>query len=302
MRLEIRYESRFAYEDPVWDSHNLLRACPTTDAHQTLVGYEMQSAPRSHAISYADYWGSRVDAFGVREPHNELSVVAESVVETRDRPNPLGTGTLMRAYAEDDVVLGNYEVLQPSPHTAWNDATRDMAHDAVMRCTSAVEAVLALQGIVRSTLSYAPGATFVGMDVNAVVDQGKGVCQDFAHVMVAMARSVGIPARYVSGYLYSEDQSVGTPPEEAEIEIQTHAWVEVLIPGWGWWSLDPTNPTVVGQGHVKIGHGRDYDDVMPLKGVFLGPADGNVGVSVRISRDRLSQVELSQIEQAQIDQ
>lgn len=297
MRLEIRYESRFVYDEPVWDSHNLLRACPASDLHQTLVSYGMRSSPRSHAIAYTDYWGNRVDAFGVREPHTELAVIAESVVETTDRPNPLGTGALLQSYRDDTVVLGNYEVLQPSPHTAWNDATHELAADTVMRCTSAVEAVLALQGVVRSRLSYAPGATFVGMDVNTVVEQGKGVCQDFAHVMISLARSVGIPARYVSGYLYSEDQSVGTPPEQAEIEIQTHAWVEVLIPEWGWWPLDPTNPTVVGQGHVKIGHGRDYDDVMPLKGVFAGPADGNVGVSVRISRDRLSQFEQSQIDQ-----
>jgi transglutaminase-like putative cysteine protease len=107
-------------------------------------------------------------------------------------------------------------------------------------------------------------------------------------------RSAGIPARYVSGYLYARDQSVGTAPAEPEIEIQTHAWVEALIPGWGWWSLDPTNPEPVGERHIKIGHGRDYDDVLPLRGVFHGAEEHHLGVRVQISRERLSQMQVQQ--------
>jgi transglutaminase-like putative cysteine protease len=102
-----------------------------------------------------------------------------------------------------------------------------------------------------------------------------------------MYRSLGIPARYVSGYLYAADQSVGSPPEEAEIEIQTHAWVEALIPEWGWWALDPTNTEPVGERHVKIGHGRDYDDVQPLRGVYHGTPEHGLGVTVQITRELL---------------
>jgi transglutaminase-like putative cysteine protease len=126
------------------------------------------------------------------------------------------------------------------------------------------------------------------MEVADVLAQGKGVCQDFSHLGIAMYRSVGIPARYVSGYLYAADQTVATAPEEPELTVQTHAWVEVLVPGHGWWALDPTNASPVGELHVKIGHGRDYEDVMPLRGVYHGGAEHDLGVQVRISRERLS--------------
>jgi transglutaminase-like putative cysteine protease len=105
-----------------------------------------------------------------------------------------------------------------------------------------------------------------------------------------MYRSVGIPARYVSGYLYAADQTRAVAPDEAELSVQTHAWIEVFVPDHGWWALDPTNNQTVGELHVKIGHGRDYEDVMPLRGVYHGGAGHDLGVQVQISRERLSQL------------
>jgi transglutaminase-like putative cysteine protease len=132
-----------------------------------------------------------------------------------------------------------------------------------------------------------PGTTKVGVDVNEVLANGEGVCQDFSHVALAMYRAAGFPARYVSGYLYAADQSVGAAPAAAEIEVQTHAWVEVAVPGFGWWALDPTNDHDVGERHVKIGHGRDYDDAPPLRGVYHGEEDHQLGVRVQISREEM---------------
>ena len=117
---------------------------------------------------------------------------------------------------------------------------------------------------------------------------GDGVCQDFVHLGLAMFRVLGVPARYVSGYFYAVDGTDGDMPRRPEITVQTHAWLEVAIPGWGWWALDPTNHLVVGERHVKIGHGRDYDDVLPLRGVYYGTSEQHLFVEVGMSRGELS--------------
>jgi transglutaminase-like putative cysteine protease len=298
MLLEVRYASEFEYAGAVRESHNMLRACPVTDDHQRLMSYAVTVEPSTRMLSHTDYWGTRVDEFGIRPPHERLLVVAESVVDTSVRPVPDEIEVPLAAYETDEVVLGHHELLQRSPHTAWDDALAEVARSSVEESSvagsagsgegSAVAAIQAIHDRVVDIVDYVPGATFVGMDVNQVMIQGQGVCQDFAHLAVAMCRSVGIPARYVSGYLYTSDQTTGEAPVEAEVEIQTHAWIEALVPGWGWWALDPTNRSNVGEQHIKIGHGRDYDDVLPLRGTYHGPADHLLGVQVRISRESLS--------------
>ena len=286
-QLQIRYVSSFDYPTTVRESHNVLRACPTTDPWQRLVSYALRADPGGRVLSYVDHWGTRVDAFGVRRPHQRLTVAADSVVVTEPRPTPeSGPGTA--AFEDDDYRAWHWAYLQPSRHAAWSDRVTALARDAIDGAGDAVAAIAAVHDAVRGTLEYAPGATYVGMDINDVLGQGKGVCQDFAHLAVAMYRAVGIPARYVSGYFYAAEQWDGAAPDEAEIEVQTHAWVEAAVPGWGWWALDPTNPREVGSRHVKIGHGRDYDDVLPLRGVYHGHPDHTLDVSVRISRDQMA--------------
>jgi transglutaminase-like putative cysteine protease len=180
--------------------------------------------------------------------------------------------------------------LRPSPHAVWDDGIEEQARGAVSGVSDVVDASVAISDAVSHSLDYVPGATYVGMDVTDVLSQGKGVCQDFAHLGIAMSRSVGIPARYVSGYLYAADQTTAVAPDEPELSVQTHAWIEVFVPGHGWWALDPTNHQTVGELHVKIGHGRDYEDVMPLRGVYHGGAEHDLGVQVQISREHLSQM------------
>ena len=123
--------------------------------------------------------------------------------------------------------------------------------------------MLALHRFVHTSLRYTPGATYIGVDVNEVLAKAQGVCQDYAHLAVALCRSVGIPARYVSGYFFAASEATGAEVEGDEVTVQTHAWFEAAIPGWGWLALDPTNAQQVGQRHITIGHGRDYDDVPP---------------------------------------
>jgi transglutaminase-like putative cysteine protease len=286
MRLEIRYLNEFDYSEPAWESHNLLRACPMSNEHQHLVSYQLDVTPLSQVYSYTDYWGTRVDEFGVLEPHQTLRICAESVVENQAPSMPLDNPaleTLIPARSE----LSSY--LRPSPHATWDEVINDTARDAIQGSDGIFDAVVAISDAVTTSLEYEPGATYVGVEVSDVLSQGKGVCQDFAHLGIAMCRSVGIPARYVSGDLYAADQTMAVTPDEAELDVQTHAWIETFVPGHGWWALDPTNPQPIGELHVKIGHGRDYQDVMPLRGVYHGGAEHELGVHVRITRERLSQ-------------
>jgi transglutaminase-like putative cysteine protease len=287
MRLEIRYANEFLYAEPVTESHNLLRACPADSGEQRLFEYRVEVSPNTRIETYTDYWGTRVDEFGITAPHSMLRVFAESVVETGAPPQPVSDSPLSR-YREVAVELSEY--LRPSPHASWHPAIADLAAASVAGKETSLEVVGAIVDTVSATMSYAPGATYVGVDIGQVLAQGKGVCQDFAHLAISMYRSRGIPARYVSGYLYATDQTEAVQPTDPEVEIQTHAWVEVYVPDHGWWALDPTNHQPAGELHVKIGHGRDYQDVMPLRGVYHGDADHQLGVRVQITRERLAQM------------
>ncbi|MBT8217776.1 MAG: transglutaminase family protein [Acidimicrobiia bacterium] len=287
MNLQIRYTTTFNYPKTVRDSHNVLKACPTSNAAQTLESYDLAIDPPARVFSYVDYWGTRVDSFGIFEPHEQLTIVATSHVVTHPAPS-IDLSIDVARYAEPDYRVEYRAYLDPTRHTEWTPPLAELARDTVHGVEDANGAATRLMEAVRDRLSYAPGSTYVGMELAQVLENGQGVCQDYAHAHIALARSVGIPARYVSGYLYAADQSLGSTPDEAEIDVETHAWVEIHIPGWGWQPFDPTNGTPVAESHVKIGHGRDYDDVAPLRGVYHGPEDHELGVSVRISREELA--------------
>jgi transglutaminase-like putative cysteine protease len=287
MRLDIRYRTTFIYDDIVSESQNELRACPISDEHQELVRYRVTVAPATKVASYIDYWGTRVDTFGHRSPHVGLEVLAEATVDTKPRPQPtgfsrpegLGTPTFLDQHSE---------FLERTPHCDWGSAVANLAAEQVrLAGPDVVSRVLALHRLVGTSVEYRKGITEVGEPVDMVLAHGFGVCQDFAHLAVSFCRSQGIPARYVSGYLFTRDE---TALDETELEddepvrVQTHAWFEAAIPGWGWFGLDPTNQQAVGQRHVKIGHGRDYDDVKPLRGVFSGAAGAMVTPDVEIRR------------------
>ncbi|MFA9445518.1 transglutaminase N-terminal domain-containing protein [Egicoccus sp. AB-alg6-2] len=303
MRLDIRYVTRFDYEASVVESQNELRACPASDARQQLVHYDVTTTPSSRVSSYVDYWGTRIDTFGIRGPHRLLEVVAEATVETLAVAPP--DGSLPRA-ALDDVGFRDrhQELLQRSPHVYWGATVTAAAQRHAAQAGDEVLDVVMSVHQAAADLSYSPGATYVGVPVETVLATGGGVCQDFAHLAIAMYRSLGIPARYVSGYFFTRDDATGADVDvdeaprgghedeaEAEVEVETHAWVEVAVPvevaggvGEVWLALDPTNRQPVGERHVTIGRGRDYDDVAPFRGVFSGPPAHELNVSVRMRR------------------
>lgn len=288
MRLDIRYVTSFDYGSPVVESQNELRACPASDGSQQVVHYRVTTTPAARVASYVDYWGTRVDTFGVAGAHDRLEVVAAATVETAPRSRP-PADVARDALTDPSWRDLHLEFLQRSPHVAWGAGVVEHARAAAESAgggdvRSLVEAVDAAVGALR----YRAGRTTVGVEVEEVLAAGEGVCQDFAHLAIAMLRVLGVPARYVSGYFFTADDSTGADVADAEVEVETHAWVEAAVPGFGWWAIDPTNRSEVGERHVTIGRGRDYDDVAPLRGVFSGTPDHELDVKVRMRRLELA--------------
>lgn len=303
MEVSLRYVTRFLYTGPVWESHNALRARPRPGPRQNLLSYQVETNPPALLYSYDDRWGTHVDTFGIREPHTELVVIAEAEVETQEPPEP--SSASVDALTSDEYREEMWTFLQPTRHTRWRESVAAAARTAIEGAGDVVEAVDAIDDAVHGSLEYRPGATEVGVDVESVLQAGVGVCQDFAHLTVAMLRAVGIGARYVSGYFYASDPTRSDLEERGEIVVATHAWVEAAIPGWGWWAIDPTNQSPVSERHVEIGHGRDYDDVTPLRGVYYGDTEHHLAAEVTMSTSALHHRALPTVDadlQAAIDQ
>ena len=296
-RYDVRYRTTITYDDVVWASQNELRSCPASDEHQQLVAYRVTTHPAARVLSYTDYFGTRVDTFGIREPHVALELTAEASVETLPRPL---VSVSPRFRELDDLAFRDehVEYLAPSDHTDWGDDIAAAAERiAAITGDDVVGVVLALHRFVHTSLRYVPGATYIGVDVNDVLAKAQGVCQDYAHLAVALCRSVRIPARYVSGYFFAASEQSGADVDGDEVTVQTHAWFEAAIPGWGWLALDPTNALQVGQRHIAIGSGRDYDDVPPVRGVYTGGGRPETEASVEIRRQPAVVQQLQQQQQ-----
>jgi transglutaminase-like putative cysteine protease len=296
MDISLRYVTHFVYTSPVWESHNSLRACPVDGDGQRLVDYQLIIEPSVPVFSYTDSWGTQVDIFDVPQQHSELVVTAMARVETLAPALPISgplAGTADMSYIEDGWLF-----LQPTRHTRWGEEIATAAKDALGASTDVIEIANSIQGVVHDRVVYRTGATDIGIDLDRIWQEKVGVCQDFAHLTIAMLRSVGIASRYVSGYFYASDPTNVGSADTDEIVVATHAWVELAVPGWGWWAIDPTNASPVGERHVKIGHGRDYDDVTPLRGVYYGESEHHLAAEVTMStgqivRSSVPEVELS---------
>ena len=271
-RLEIEHHTEFKYEPAARASYNEVRMVPLTTIRQTTMTARVETTPSARQFRYWDYWGTQVVAFDVPAQHRELEVRALSVVDTGPGPEP-GRADWTELAAESDAMS---EFLAPTPYTAWTDELVEVA--AGLRRTSPAETVQAVAEWVNSTLEYQQGVTGVHTSASEALDAGKGVCQDFAHVAVSLLRRLGVPSRYVSGYLYPKPD-----PEVGEVMIgESHAWIEAWTGDW--WEADPTNLSAVGLRHVTVARGRDYADVTPVKGIYAGGGDDTMTTRVRITR------------------
>ncbi|MCP5028222.1 MAG: transglutaminase family protein, partial [Actinomycetia bacterium] len=282
MRLDIRYRMFFAYDAPVREEHNEVRVRPRDDSRQRLLAYRLTPVPAVRVLSFIDYWGSTVEHVGLVPDHDHFEIIAEAAVETR-MVDPIGT-TPLALVTDNQFRHDNVEFLGVSNHVVWDESVATLARDAIAGTDDVVGAVDAIMAEVRRLIAYEKGSTTIGIRLDELLEGGAGVCQDFTHLTIGMLRAVGIPARYISGYLFAADETEIDPDHSEPVTVQTHAWVEAAVPGQGWLAVDPTNDRRVGERHVVIGHGRDYDDVAPVRGIYLGEASPTVDATVEIRR------------------
>jgi transglutaminase-like putative cysteine protease len=275
-RLEVHHRTTYRYAGQVVSSYNEARLTPVTNARQSVLSSTLEVTPRVTPFRYVDAFGTTVHAFDLHQPHDHLNVVGHSVTETTPPMpiyNRLGWKELQTARVADRF----YDYLALTKLVDATDAMREAADDA-KGFDDPTEAAAAIFGFVRSHLTYVTGSTEVSTKASHAFEAGAGVCQDFVHVSLALLRRMGIPARYVSGYVHNRpDAMVGET-----VRGESHAWVEVWTGDW--WGFDPTGDVAVGERHVVIATGRDYKDVSPLKGVYAGAALQKLEVSVDLVR------------------
>lgn len=277
MQLTVRHVTEFHYRDPAWDSFNELRLRPADDYRQSTLAFELEVQPAAPLRSRRDYYDNVVHEIYLAESHTRLRVEANSQVVTYAVPEPLPVSA--------DTLPGLrqrfFEYLAPSGRVPLD---RDwFALFGALRLEPRADLLGFLDGLtgyLQERFEYRPGGTDVDTPLAEFVAGGAGVCQDYSHAMLAICRSAGVPSRYVSGYVHSDPHG----NEHLLGAEGSHAWVESFLPGSGWVGFDPTNGCRVGEAHVKIGVGRDYDDVPPLRGLRRGGGGSTMGVTVEVRR------------------
>ncbi len=276
----IRHLTRYRYSQPVSESIMEARMHPRSDAHQHCLTFSLSVSPRCRVFPYRDHLGNHVHHFDIPGEHSQLVIVAESVVEQQNMPEPPGALSPDAWDALDELVReGDYwEMLLPSTFAVETPALVQLAEalDARRR-DDPLTVVRELNHRLFEYFEYVPRHTRVDSPIDEAILSRKGVCQDFAHTMIALLRHIRIPARYVSGYLYRgrEDHDRSTPDA-------THAWVEALLPELGWVGFDPTNDLPASRRHIRTSLGRDYADVPPTHGMFRGETESELFVAVHV--------------------
>src|SRR5579863_2975943 len=276
----IRHLTRFRYSHPISESIMETRMHPRSDSNQHCLAFTLSVSPRCRVFTYRDHLGNNVQHFDIPGDHNQLVIVAESVVEQQVQPE-VPHFLSPDAWRALDELVGSgdfWEMLLPSRFAEETPALALMARQMdVVRRDDPLMLVRELNQRLFEYFDYVPRSTRVDSPIDDAIVSGRGVCQDFAHTMIALLRHVRIPARYVSGYLYRsrEDHDRSTPDA-------THAWVEALLPHLGWVGFDPTNNLVAHHRHIRTAVGRDYADVPPTHGVFRGKTDSELYVAVQV--------------------
>ena len=274
MKFEILHRTHYAYASHVRESFNEVRLQPRCDGRQTVESFLLKIIPAARLNHYHDFYSNCVHHFEIPEPHPTLTIESQLKVTTHAnvllptdaRPAKMSRlpESVRQAHCYDFIQGSHYVELTPE---VWR-----LAVDATQREEDVWQSTLRLMRFVHGALAYEPNSTHVHTHMRDVLTQRRGVCQDFAHVMIGLCRTLRIPALYVSGYLATQAASA------------THAWTEVFIPGQGWQGLDPTHNCQPDETYVKIGVGRDYADVAPVIGTYKGTTERTLSVEVRIER------------------
>jgi transglutaminase-like putative cysteine protease len=278
MILEVQHETRFEYSETAIESLTELRMEPVSDSNQSCHSYHLAVSPPSEAFRYTDGFGNRVHHFNLLMPHLMVRILSASVVETHPRKPDLAASAARFPVDRSKVPLDVLDFLQFRGSVRRTPLLEPVLRALRPKPERPVGAVtLEVSQYIKEHFEYARDATLATSPVDEVLRKAKGVCQDFAHLMIAVLRSFEVPARYVSGYIHRPNK-----------ESQSHAWCEVWFPDLGWIGIDPTNDQVVDERFVKVAIGRDFTDVPPNKGVCR--THGEESISVRVETRKLDRL------------
>jgi transglutaminase-like putative cysteine protease len=280
----IRHVTRFGYDTPVSETLMEVRMQPRTEGSQRCLRFELGVTPRARVLAYRDHLGNSVHHFDTPARHTQLTITARACVQL-DPPTTVPATLDLGAWEEIDqwARRGEYwDFTQPSRFAQWTPALCEYAatfENGGARRSDPLTTVRTVMDAIHRDLEYVPKSTKVDSPIDVALLARRGVCQDFAHITIGVVRLLGLPCRYVSGYI------APLPDDERSLleASATHAWVEVMLPALGWIGVDPTHGAEAGLRHVRVAVGRDYSDVPPTRGVFKGGAGSALTVSVEIT-------------------
>jgi len=301
-RYAVRHETHYQYGAAVDLGLHQLRLTPPSAGRQTLVQHAIEIAPQPDSLTqFADHFGNGVHSLSIESRHNEFSVILQAIIEIAPRAGAVPDGpaweTIQAEMQHDGFPTppGVAEFTFPSPLAQQNAAATEYARASLAPGAAIVPALRDLLARMHADFAYVPGVTDVTTAVGEVMTSRAGVCQDFAHVMIAGLRGLGLPARYVSGYLKTYPPESGERLQGADAggRLQgadaSHAWISAWCgPEIGWLDCDPTNNLIVADEHIAVAYGRDFADVTPLRGVILGGGQHHLSVAVTVDEESVS--------------
>lgn len=270
MIFEIQHETRLTYSEPVTESIAEMRMEPVSDADQSCRSFHLAVSPATAVSRFVDGFGNRVHHFNVLPAHLEMRALAASIVETHPRSRDLSRSTATYPLDLTPPPLELLDYLHLTGPVRRTEKLDPLVEQHRPRPgTPIADVITSISRYINTHFEYAKHVTLASSPIDDVLAHGKGVCQDFTHLMIALLRSYGLAARYVSGYIHRH-----------EMESQSHAWCEVWLPDLGWVGMDPTNDSLVDEQFVKVAIGRDFTDVPPNKGIYKGK--GTESIQVRV--------------------
>lgn len=289
MRFRITHVTRYRYANPASESFMEARLAPLATPAQSILKRSLRVTPPCRVTTFTDFFGNTVEQFSIILRHERLELRASSEVETHPVVTPpealdISISEARQIYRSQ--LVRRFDFLRPSAGVQFSRAVGRISSGLFRPADNLGEALHKLMRWVHRRFTYKPGVTNVSTTVDQALALRKGVCQDFAHVMIAILRSSEIPARYVCGYIETETQRQAAQRGERFLvgAAESHAWVEVGLPNGNWYPLDPTNDIPAGERHVVVAVGRDFHDTSPTRGVFKGAGRTTLKVSVHMQR------------------
>jgi transglutaminase-like putative cysteine protease len=279
----IRHFTRYRYSHLVWQSMMEVRMHPRSERNQRCFVFQLSVNPRARIFGYTDFYGNLVHHFDLPSRHGQLTIISDALVNIDAQPSVPETMEYEAWRDLEELVEKNdyWDMLMPSHFARSSPELEELAKEisaSERNGRSPLAFLLDITAGVHRSFSYVKKSTTVNSPIEDALRSRQGVCQDFAHIMIALARNARIPCRYVSGYFYHNSENTHPSADGA-----THAWVEALLPGLGWVGFDPTINRLAGEKHIRTAIGRDYADVPPTMGVMKGKADTQLQVRVRVT-------------------